>query len=1443
VTYTASASSIYAANAAAYFAFDNTLTGTSSWVSGATPVYSGSTGAYSGNVTTTIQGVGAYTGEWIQLQTSVPLVLQSYRYASGSNAGVLLPKIYFIVASNDGSTWYPLQSTTTTVKPITATWTVCSNNILINYTGTQIVQGNQTGSAITTSYPLYTSQTFQYFRMIINNIWTTGDNSVEIGEFIPNFLGGSITPNLSGLGANTWSNSGVSWVASASSNFAAGYPAYNAFDSANVSWASASTYNTTTGIYTGSVSTTIQNIGLIPGEWLQLQTSLPLVLQSYGFGCLEPKLNPKKYYIIGSNNGSTWYPLQYVEFTTIPFTSIGRNSSTNIIINYTGTQTIQGDQTGSATTTSYAPYVTQAFQYFRIIGVSIWESSPYANMEYREFLPIFTAGQNSSSNYGLTWTPMIQSGSITNEFINDQVALSDSGQYTLFTQQVPPYSRLPLDNSNVDPHGRLTPTTGAGTVTYSSSIVKVGTHSAFFNNTSGAAPSVYLNYTVPAALNKPNQFTMACWTYLTALPGIANATPIGFIDTAGNYGLEFYISPTGTINFYGATTTNGIVNLMTSSTLQINTWSHLVMTYNSQTITLYYNGVSIGSTSATGALQSTGSANLTNLLIGTAVTSSNGLAGYVDDVRIYTTALSATEVLAVYNNPSLTQTVGIASNYLPISSYTKPILSGITGSVVDTAVSQTGREMVLVTSSRLNNLYYSTDFGATFTGLNIGSSALPSGAIPLARLSLDGTAVDVQQALTPATGLGSVTYSSSIVKVGTRSALFSNTSGGTPSNYLNYTVPSALNLPSVLTISCWVYQTAYASGNAASVLTLGSNNSIFNTIFTNAAGVIGFFYGTTTSTGGTNYFSSTTLQLNTWAHIAVTFSVGTLTLYVNGIASSSVNPGGFLCGAGGGNITNLMIGGSNLSAPTNAFAGYIDDVRIYNTALSAADILALSNNAPALANDQSSPMVSCAISNDGSYLTATNSAGTVYRLNSNSSGYSVAVGSEAGAINQAANAIAIGNKAGQVNQSANSIVLNATGSALNTGTSGFYVAPIAGTSGLPMDLLGYGTDSQIVRTGVTVLPGGQTMIIGNPVGNSAPRPPIGPGSINTTIWATNSTNQLSDDGFLRIAAGGGTSPDVKSYIDVTGYSTLADMDRTIVFGTWGKERMRINVYGNVGIGATNPGVKLVVDNGSTAGITSAILASGLTAGSSMAMLIGKSGATNNCGTIVWNHIGDGSANNYFGLGYFNGDNILNIRANGNVGIGTTNPGYLLSLYSVSPGILFTSSSYLSNPWYLFIGTSNGALYLGPNTSSGTPGCNVPIGGSAWQATSDARLKRNVTPIEGSLSRLMGLKPVMFQFKTDSEEETPREGFLAQEVQSVFPSKWIVNENGMPSKQYDDDGNEYDALALCQTNLIPHLVRGIQELKSENDGLKATLADRSAQLDALMTWAKSQGFAG
>jgi hypothetical protein len=113
----------------------------------------------------------------------------------------------------------------------------------------------------------------------------------------------------------------------------------------------------------------------------------------------------------------------------------------------------------------------------------------------------------------------------------------------------------------------------------------------------------------------------------------------------------------------------------------------------------------------------------------------------------------------------------------------------------------------------------------------------------------------------------------------------------------------------------------------------------------------------------------------------------------------------------------------------------------------------------------SSPMVSCAISYDGSYITVAN-ATTVYTLNNNSNGYSVAIGNQAGQVNQGQNAIAIGSQAGQINQSANSIILNASGSAVPSYYAGLYVSPLSNYStslSNSFSILGYGTDNQIVQ--------------------------------------------------------------------------------------------------------------------------------------------------------------------------------------------------------------------------------------------------------------------------------------------------------------------------------------------------------------------------------------------
>ena len=152
----------------------------------------------------------------------------------------------------------------------------------------------------------------------------------------------------------------------------------------------------------------------------------------------------------------------------------------------------------------------------------------------------------------------------------------------------------------------------------------------------------------------------------------------------------------------------------------------------------------------------------------------------------------------------------------------------------------------------------------------------------------------------------------------------------------------------------------------------------------------------------------------------------------------------------------------------------------------------------------------------------------------------------------------------------------------------------------------------------------------------------------------------------------------------------------------------VGITGNVGIGTGSPTSKLnIVDStADTANPTFTVINNntgiynpmfGLTApnainGSATFFTIGKSASSYNRFSFVYNHIADGSTSNYFSIGAYSANGLLNILANGNVGIGTTTPDYKLQVNgTIAPEA--DSASDLGAPSLYFANTYTDRLYL------------------------------------------------------------------------------------------------------------------------------------------------------
>jgi glucose/arabinose dehydrogenase len=147
---------------------------------------------------------------------------------------------------------------------------------------------------------------------------------------------------------------------------------------------------------------------------------------------------------------------------------------------------------------------------------------------------------------------------------------------------------------------------------------------------------------------------------------------------------------------------------------------------------------------------------------------------------------------------------------------------------------------------------------------------------------------------------------------------------------------NALDFTAAMTAEAWLFPTALGSGSWRNVLikerTGGEVYNLYANADTNAPVV--YVVGADNPGAPLDARGTSQLPLNTWSHLAVTYDSATLRLYVNGNQVGARAMAGALLTSTGA----LRIGGNSVWG--EFFQGRIDEVRLYNRALSPSEISA-----------------------------------------------------------------------------------------------------------------------------------------------------------------------------------------------------------------------------------------------------------------------------------------------------------------------------------------------------------------------------------------------------------------------------------------------------------------------------------------------------------------------
>ena len=274
----------------------------------------------------------------------------------------------------------------------------------------------------------------------------------------------------------------------------------------------------------------------------------------------------------------------------------------------------------------------------------------------------------------------------------------------------------------------------------------------------------------------------------------------------------------------------------------------------------------------------------------------------------------------------------------------------------------------------------------------------------------------------------------------------------------------------------------------------------------------------------------------------------------------------------------------------------------------------------------------------------------------------------------------------------------------------------------------------------------------------------------------------------------------------------------MLFGTNNTERMRIDSSGNVGIGTSSPGYRLGVVPGGSDGYAIRVFGASSTNA-------GYIQFTDNAASTEQGKIGvNGSSNLTFSTG---GTERMRIDSGGSVLVGATATGAYFdgSLNVFKSGNIpmcvkiDTVSAWDISCWSTPTSGNNAFMNFGTEgtfTSRGSITYNRAGGLTAYNTTSDQRLKENIVDAKSALDKIDSVKIRSFDWKETGNHVDF--GVIAQELQQVAPE--CVTEG-----QDNEDGTIKNPWAVDTSALVPAMIKAIQELKAEVDSLKAQLEDK------------------